>query len=100
MGETEVGRAEEEFIEYNKKRRLNDLEVINLVGKFSKKNMRFITDLKKQGLFIESDKRNMKNKVVAGDGESQCTVTFDYNNMDVKTKGNKEFCRKIKEIIK
>lgn len=97
---SEVGQAEEEFIEYNKKRRLNDLEVINLVGQFSKKNMRFITDLKKEGLFIESDKRNMKNKVVAGDGKSQCIVTFDYNNMDVKTKGDKEFCRRIEEKIK
>jgi len=91
--------AEQEFLDYHKKKRLSELEVINIIGKFSQKNIKFINDLKKENLFAGNDKKVKKNIIFAKEGLNSCTITFDYDKMDVTTAGDADFCNMLRRKI-
>jgi len=79
---------------------VSELDAINIIGKFSKENMRFISSLKKNGMWRSNEKIKRKHVVEASWGDKACTVIFDYNDLDVKTKGNKELCSNLTERIR
>ena len=92
--------AEEEFVSYHKEKRLSELEILNKIGSFSKENMRFISSIKNEGILIENTKTAKKNTVIAREGAATCTITFDYDRLQVKTDGDATFCSKLREQIK
>jgi hypothetical protein len=94
------GEPEVEFIQDQKEKKLNELEVINIIGKFSKQNMRFISDMKRGGLYVSNEKKKKKHHVVAKLGDYSCKVTFDYDALDIKTEGDEKFCSELRKRIK
>lgn len=62
---------------------MDDLTILNEIGKFSKKNMSFLNHLKKSGIKFENEKGTKKHTVFIG----ACTVIFDYDSLKIKTKG-------------
>lgn len=92
-------KAENEFLKQEKERRLSELEIINLIGKFSNKNMKFINDLKKNGWFQGNEKRCKKNTIYVKRGIASCTIIFDYDKLDIKTKGDSNFCDELMKLI-
>ena len=71
---------------------LSPLQVINEIGKFSQKNMKFINKLKKANIDFETIKKVKKNTIKIG----SCSVIYDYDLLEVKTKGK---CKDIEEFL-
>ncbi len=65
---------------------MNDLEAINQIGIFSKRNINFLNNLKKNNIDFENKRKTTKNIIRI----NNCTITFDYNDLEIKTKGNCE----------
>lgn len=62
----------------------NDLQVLQMVGRFSQKNQQFINGLKKAGVPFKNSKGTKKNIVEMG----TCKVVFNYDNLQVQQKGD------------
>lgn len=71
---------------------LSDLEIINQIGMLSKRNLKFINNLKKNDIQFENYKKASKNVVKV----NSCTIVYDYSNLEIKTKGD---CDKFEEYI-
>ncbi len=95
----EDNEAEKIFLHQEKEKRLSELEVINIIGKFSKKNMQFIAELKRDGLFEGNEKRSKKNTIFAKNKTASCEVIFNYDDLDITTKGDPNFCSQLRDRI-
>jgi len=65
---------------------MNDLQIINQIGLFSKKNTNFLNYLKKNNIDFENQKKTKSSTITIND----CKVIFDYDDLQIKTKGNCE----------
>ena len=64
---------------------MNNLQAINQIGIFSKKNMSFLKFLEKEGIKFEKTKLARKHTINIIGG---CSVVFDYDELKIKTKGD------------
>lgn len=71
---------------------LSPIQVINEIGKFSQRNVKFLNELKKKNIEFDNIKKAKKNITNIG----KCSVIYDYDDLQVKTKGK---CQDIKELI-
>lgn len=63
---------------------MNEIEAINQIGLFSKRNINFLNNLKKNNINFENKRKTTKNIIKI----NNCIITFDYNDLEIKTKGN------------
>ena len=71
---------------------VSPIQIINEIGKFSQKNMKFLNKLKKANIEFENTRKRKKNTIQIG----SCSVIYDYDALEVKTKGR---CKDIKEFL-
>ena len=70
----------------------SDLEVMNMVGKFSKRNMAALSKLKKSGIEVDYKKKTKKSILEYG----TCKAVFDYGSLKTKKNGD---CSFIEEFL-
>jgi len=71
---------------------MNEIEIVNQIGLFSKRNMKFLNYLRSNNIDFENKRKTTKNITKL----NNCTITFDYNDLEIKTKGN---CEPYKDFL-
>lgn len=71
---------------------LSPIQVLNEIGKFSQKNVKFLNNLKNKNIEFENTRKTKKNITKIG----PCSVTYNYDDMEIQTKGK---CQDIEELI-
>ena len=70
----------------------SDLQIINSIGLFSKRNMAALSKLKKSGIEVEYEKKSKKSTLEYG----TCKAVFDYGSLKTKKDGD---CSFIQEFL-
>jgi len=71
---------------------VSPIQAINEIGKFSQKNMKFLNRLRNANIEFENIRKKKKNITTI----ESCSVIYDYDALEVKTKGK---CQEIKEFL-